>query len=104
MLSTIPFGVAYGSNVKDVCGMVEKAVTALKHPYIDRKKNIKVVFTELGDNSINFKLLCWVDVIKQTYAISDIMECIYNVLNENNIEIPFPQQDVYIRTMPEKQV
>ena len=27
-------------------------------------------------------------------------EAIYNAFNENGIEIPFPQQDVYIKEMP----
>ena len=28
-----------------------------------------------------------------------IMECIYNTLNENDIEMPFPKRDVYIKEM-----
>ena len=100
VLSLIPFGVAYGSNMKQVSTMVEEAVMSLRHPYLDPEKQVKVVFTEFGDSSINFKLLCWVDAIKQIYVVSDVMQCIYEVLNEHNIEIPFPQQDVYIRQMP----
>ena len=72
----------------------------LHHPYLDPHKQVKVVFTEFGDSSINFQLLCWVDAIKQIYVVSDVMQCIYNTLNEHNIEIPFPQQDVYIKQMP----
>jgi small-conductance mechanosensitive channel len=41
-------------------------------------------------------MLCWVDVVKQAATVSEIMANIYNVLNENNIEIPFPQRDVHI--------
>ena len=29
-------------------------------------------------------------------------ELIYNALNANGIEIPFPQRDLYIKAMPEK--
>ncbi len=100
VLSLIPFGVAYGSNMKDVSTLIENAVMKLKHPYLDASKKVKVVFTEFGDSSINFKLLCWVDAIMQIYAVSDVMQCIYDELNKNNIEIPFPQQDVYIKQMP----
>lgn len=98
-LSTIKFGVAYGCGVKDVCNMVENAVKSLNNPYIDKDKAIKVIFIDFGDNSIDFKLLCWVDVIKQGITESEIRECIYNVLNANNIEIPYPQQDVYIKNI-----
>mgnify|MGYP003340752185 CR=1 FL=1 len=31
--------------------------------------------------------------------VSRAKEIIYNALNENNIEIPFPQQDIYIRSI-----
>ena len=96
VLSLIPFGVAYGSKMKDVKELVEKSVMDMGHPYIDKKKQVKVVFTEFGDSSINFKLLCWVDAVKQIYVVSDIMEKIYDTLGEQGIEIPFPQRDVHI--------
>ena len=98
VLSIIPFGVAYGSNLKDVTKLVEDRVKALRHRYIDNRKDVRVVFTEFGDSSINFKLLCWVDAVKQIYAVSDVMECIYDTLNANGIEIPFPQRDVHIKS------
>ena len=96
VLSLIPFGVAYGSKMKEVMELVEKAVVDMKHPYVDKKKQVKVVFTEFGDSGINFKLLCWVDAVKQIYAVSDIMERIYDVLGEQGIQIPFPQRDVHL--------
>ena len=96
VLSLIPFGVAYGSNLHDVSTMVEQAVMQLNHPYLDREKQVRVLFTDFGDSSINFKLLCWVDAIKQIYAVSDVMECIYDTLNAHGIEIPFPQRDVHL--------
>ena len=96
-LATIPFGVGYGSNIKEVCQMVEQAVTALHHPLLDPEKQVRAIFTEFGDNSVNLKLICWVDVLKHVYAESDIKECIYRTLNDHGIEIPFPQCDVYIK-------
>ncbi len=103
VLSLIPFGVAYGSNIKQVVALIEDRVTRLHHDYLDPEKNVKVVFTEFGDSSINFQILCWVDAVKQIYAVSDIIECVYDTLNEHHIEIPFPQRDVYIKTVSEKQ-
>ncbi len=96
VLATIPFGVAYGTDMKRVIKLVEDSTNALKLPSMDKKKKVKVIFYEFGDNSINFKMLCWVDVVKQAATVSEIMANIYNVLNENNIEIPFPQRDVHI--------
>ena len=79
--------------------MVEDAVKSLDTPFINKKKIIKVIFIDFGDNSIDFKLLCWVDVTKQVIVESEIRECIYNILNANNIEIPYPQRDIYIKNL-----
>lgn len=98
-LSVILFGIGYGSNVKEVSSMIEKAVTDMRHPLVDHSKPVRVVFVEFGDNSVNLKLFCWVDVLKQVYAESDIKECIYRTLNENNVEIPFPQRDIFIKNI-----
>ena len=97
VLAQLPFGVAYGSNIKQVTKLVEDAVLKLHHQWLDPEKSVKVVFRELGDSSINFTLLCWVDAVKQIYVVSDVMQTIYDTLNEHGIEIPFPQCDVHLR-------
>lgn len=98
-LSVVNFGVGYGTNVERMRKVIIAAVEALNIPYIDKEKPLCVLFTEFGDNSINFKFICWVDVTKQVVTESKISECIYNTLNENDIEMPFPKRDVYIKEM-----
>lgn len=98
-LSVVNFGVGYGTNVERMRKVIIAAVEALNIPYIDKEKPLSVLFTEFGDNSINFKFVCWVDVTKQVVTESQISECIYNTLNENDIEMPFPKRDVYIKEM-----
>ncbi len=94
VLSIIPVGVAYGSKVPEVKAAIDTAVKKLnKANYI---KYLKTVFSGFGDNSIDFKILAWVDSRKQTYAEGDIMEAVYNALNDKNIEIPYPQRDIHI--------
>ena len=94
VLSIIPIGVAYGTRVQEVKGVIDAAVTKLnKQNYI---KYLKTVFAGFGDNSIDFKILAWVDSRKQTYAEGDIMEAVYNALNDKDIEIPYPQRDIHI--------
>ena len=95
-LSVVNFGVGYGTNVERMRKVIIAAVEALNIPYIDKEKPLSVLFTEFGDNSINFKFICWVDVTKQVVTESQISECIYNTLNENDIEMPFPKRDVYL--------
>lgn len=94
VLSIIPIGVSYGTRVPEVKGAIDAAVTKLnKQNYI---KYLKTVFAGFGDNSIDFKILAWVDSRKQTYAEGDIMEAVYNALNDKDIEIPYPQRDIHI--------
>ena len=96
-LSAVVFGVAYGSNIKTVSSVVEQAVQDMQHPGIDSEKPIKTILTDFGDSSVNMKLVCWVDVLKQAAIESDIKTCIYDALNKHNIEIPFPQCEVKIK-------
>ena len=96
VLTTIPFGVAYGSNLKEITTMVEDAVNNMHNEYIDQEKRAKCVATEMGDSSVNFKLAIWAEAPKRSHVISEVLKCIYDTLNEHNISIPFPQRDIHI--------
>ena len=96
VLAVVPFGVAYGSNLKQVTELVEKAVNGLRHTWMDRSKEVKCVVSEMADSSVNFKLFVWADAPKKSYVISDVLKCVYDTLNANGISIPFPQRDLHI--------
>ena len=96
VLAVVPFGVAYGSNLKQVTELVEKAVNNLRHTWMDRSKEVKCVVSEMGDSSVNFKLFIWADAPRKSYVVSDVLKCVYDTLNTNGISIPFPQRDVHI--------
>ena len=96
VLAIIPFGVAYGSNLKQVTTLVEEAVNAIDNAWIDHTKRIKSVVSEMADSSINFKLFVWAEAPKKSYVVSDVLKCVYDTLNRNGIEIPFPQRDVHL--------
>lgn len=93
-LAIIPIGVAYGSDAAQVKDILYRAVSQVSCR--DRRKEVKVVFTGFGDNSIDFKVIVWVPVLTNIYAEGTIMEAMYNALNEHGIEIPYPQRDVHI--------
>lgn len=93
-LDVIVIGVAYGSNAAQVKALLTETVSKLDCR--DKKKDVNVVFSNFGADSIDFKVLVWVPVLTRTYADGEIKEAIYNCLNENNIEIPFPQRDIHI--------
>ena len=95
-LAVIPVGVAYGTNAAEVKALIAAAVKRIERKnYI---KYINTVFVNFGDNSIDFKVLAWVDSRKQIYATGEIYEALYNTLNDHQIEIPYPQRDVHIKS------
>jgi len=97
VLQVVPYGVAYGSNLQKTMELVDAAVNDLKHKWMDPSKQVKSVVGELGDSSINFKMFVWADAVKKSYVVSDVLNTIYDTLNQHGIEIPFPQQDVHIK-------
>ena len=96
VLAVVPFGVAYGSNLKEVTKLVEDAVNGMRHTWMDRSKEVKCVVSEMADSSVNFKLFVWADAPKKSYVVSDVLKCVYDTLYANGISIPFPQRDVHI--------
>ena len=97
VLAVVPYSVAYGSNLQEVVKLADDAVNQMKHRWMDRSKKAKSVVGELADSGINLKMFVWVDAPKKSYVISDVLNCIYDTLNQHHIEIPFPQQDVHIK-------
>ncbi len=96
VLAVVPFGVAYGSNLKQVTTLVEEAVNNLHHQWMDPKKTVKSVVSEMADSSINFKLFIWAIAPKKSYVVSDVLKCVYDTLNAHGIQIPFPQRDIHV--------
>ncbi|MBO5549407.1 MAG: mechanosensitive ion channel family protein [Prevotella sp.] len=97
VLQIIPFGVAYGSNLAQVKELVENTINDLHLEGIDPEKTITARVYELGDSSVNFRLFIWVEPLMRSIIISQTLSAIYDTLNKNGIEIPFPQQDVHIK-------
>ena len=96
VLQVITFGVAYGSNLQQVKQLIETAVNDLHIEWLDAEKPISTAVYELGDSSVNFKAFVWVEPLKRGVVISQVLSTIYDTLNQNGIEIPFPQQDVHL--------
>ncbi len=61
-----------------------------------RKAPLTVAFVGFGDSSVDLAVCVWMLVEEKIALTSRIKELIYNTLNENHIEIPFPQRDVHI--------
>ena len=93
-LDILEVGVAYGSNIKQVQKLLENAILQLD--CINKKRPPHVVLKSFDDSAINLKILVWVPVLTQYYDDGKILECVYETLNKNNIQIPFPQREIRI--------
>lgn len=94
-LDILEVGIAYGSNVKEVKLILIDALMKLDCIYQD--KGVKVLLKSFDDSCITLKIVVWVNVLTQAIDDATIMECIYDTLNDHNIEIPFPQREITIK-------
>ena len=91
-------GVAYGSDLE----LVKKCLleVAREHHMVRKYPEPMVRFDKFGDSSLNFELIYWVDgPYERWITLSELNFAIDKTFREHNITIPFPQQDVYIRTV-----
>ena len=98
-LDVLEVGVAYGSNIKEVKELLVNAITELGVTF--SKQPVTVRLKSFDDSCITLKILVWVNVFTQGSDIGVIMECIYETLNKNGIEIPFPQREITIKHQQE---
>ena len=96
-------GVAYGSDPDQVMALLTKA--AVTKPEVLTEPAPKAIFTGFGENSIDFELRAWSeDTDKWVGLRSEIVTDIYRSFNEANIEFPYPQRDLNIRSIDQHTV
>ncbi len=90
-------GVAYGTDLDQVINLLHKVLE--KQEGFLSKPAPQVIFSGFGDNSLNFSLRAWVEDNDEYIVIhSKLGLAISEVLTQNNIEIPFPQRDIHIKS------
>lgn len=89
-------GVAYGSDVHQVVEVLE--ATAKEHSKVCLDPPPRVRMRGFGDSSLDFELLCWIErpVLRGAVA-HELYMAVYDALNSHEIEIPFPQRDLWVR-------
>jgi small-conductance mechanosensitive channel len=89
-------GVAYGSNVPLVLKVLEESV--YEHPDIGNKNQIEARLIEFNNSSLDFQVLFFSENVFRIEKIkSEIRKIINQKFIENDIKIPFPQMDVYLK-------
>ncbi|MBT4858339.1 mechanosensitive ion channel family protein [archaeon] len=95
----IDIDVAYGSDLDKV----EKVLMKLadESDYVEKKPEPRIRFRAFKDFSVGLQLLFWIKkpVYKGRFT-SNMIKDIHKTFFKENIEFPFPTQDVYIKHMP----
>ncbi len=93
----LPVGVAYGSDPAMVAELLAKVTQAtegvLRHP------PPTVLFTGFGASSLDFSVRGWASFDDHVFVRSRLALAIHAALKEAGIEIPFPQQDLHLRSV-----
>ena len=87
-------GVAYGTDIEKAKNLLIDAISQLS--FVDHRRKPSVRLLDFGDSSVNLMVKVWLPVLSSYGDAGLVLECIYNTLNDNNIEIPFPQRDLHI--------
>lgn len=93
----IKVSVAYGSDLGEIDQVLVQ--TALDHEEICEKPEPRVRLRGFGSSSLDFELLAWVEQPVFRGRLEHELNCaVYKAFAANGIEIPFPQQDLHIKT------
>lgn len=94
----IPVGLTYECKPREVEQLLIKA--ALSHPNVQKNPPPEVWLTEFGNSTVDFELLVYHDLreITRSRLVGQLNFIIWDLLKEANIEIPFPQRDLNIKS------
>ena len=91
---------AYGSDPAQLSALLQR--TALQTTGIVSSPEPVVLFMGFGASALNFSVRAWTyDYDNSATIRSDLVTRIYKALNEAGIELPFPQQDIHLRSVSE---
>jgi MscS family membrane protein len=95
----VPVGVAYDSDI-DVVRRILKEV-AEQDEHVSPEPAPRVRFRGFGDSSLNFELLCWIDLpTNRGLAQDSLNTAIFKRFRAEGVEIPYPKRDLYIKQQP----
>lgn len=99
--TSLSVGVGYGTDLEKVKKIIFELIASDKR--IRNSPEPAVTFQEFGDSAIVVKIFYWINGFRDLSSTrSDLVAAIHKSFAENRIEIPFPQQEIHIRTQENK--
>lgn len=99
----VPFGVAYGTDKNTVKRAALEASAELPFTLtLEGPRRPQVWLTEFGESSLNFELVVWLSgdaTVRPAAVIAAYNWALHSALQRHNIAIPFPQQDLHVRSL-----
>ena len=92
---SLVYGVGYESDIDRVKQLLKGIVET--EPRLLDKPEPQVILTELADSSVNFTIRAWSKASDFWPVQFDLNQKVFKVLNENGINIPFPQMDLHVK-------
>lgn len=93
----VPVGVAYGSDVQKVMSILKACMQ--EHDDILPWPEPNVLFRSFGESSLDFEARGFIANVERRIIVhSELNIAVERALREANIEIPFPQRDLHIRS------
>ena len=96
----IPVGVSYSCDLKLAQELMLRA--ADESPRVLKSPKPNVWLAEFGDSSVNHEILAWINDPESGVGNvrSDVLNRLWLLFKEHDIEIPFPQRDVHVKSLP----
>jgi len=95
----IPVGIAYDSNIERAHQVMLDTVRDT--PLVLAEPEPSVLFIGFGDSSLDFSIRIYVDELKNRLPVThDLLMRLEKAFREHHIEIPVPQRDIHIRSLP----
>lgn len=93
----LPVSVAYGSDLDYVEKVLLEAVESMD--LVEEHPAPRVRYRAFGDSGVELELLCWIGApVLRGRGTHEVLKSVYAALDRADVEIPFPQRDLHLRT------
>jgi small-conductance mechanosensitive channel len=98
----VPVGIAYDSDIEQAEALMLEAARSCKR--VLTRPAPSVWLKDFGDSSIDFEVMVWVRDPEEGVGNvrSDVLKAMWRLFRDHQIEIPFPQRDLHIKSWPQK--